>query len=101
MEVFVHGETAAVLAHVLAILLLAMALEVRRVGVTSRQSRIGFGIVYGVFAVVETALIASIDDTLVPVRWPDLVAGISISVLLLIVYRLSIQPGTPERGEQP
>ena len=91
------SATAATLAQILPLLLLTLAVEVRRNQLhrsTSRASLAGFFITFGV---VETILVLSIDGTLYPFQWFDACSALIISGLLAIGFRLSLSE--PVAGE--
>jgi len=88
-----HAGTAAALSHILPVLLLALLVEVRRARpgwcrhVLTRGIIIGFLLCFGV---IETLYVLSIDGSLLPWRWSDLLAALSIFVLLAILGVLAM-----------
>jgi len=113
----IDGPTAAALAQILPVLLLALMVEVRRTEITQRAgsehgARLLLGIFFGSFAVVETLLVVSIDGRLLPPRWSDLIAALVIFVLLWLLFAMSMvaprrtgrrsrtdEGGAPPRGD--
>ncbi len=97
----IDGPTAAALAQILPVLLLALMVEVRRTEVHRRagseqRARVLLAVFFGSFAVVETLLVVSIDGRLLPPRWSDLVAALAIFVLLWLLFVMSMV--APNRG---
>lgn len=91
--VVMDGPTAAVLAQVLPVLLLTLMLELRRSALHRRFSRLSFGVFFLAFGVVETVLVLSIDGTLYPFRWGDLLSALAICTVLTTIFMISfIEP---------
>jgi protein-S-isoprenylcysteine O-methyltransferase Ste14 len=91
----IDGPTAAALAQILPVLLLALMVEVRRTEITQRagsehRARVLLGAFFGSFAVVETLLVVSIDGRVLPPRWSDLIAALVIFVLLWFLFAMSM-----------
>lgn len=100
-----HGDTAAALSQILPLLLLALIVEVRRArpGWCRRtRTRAMVTCFLLCFGVIETLFVVSIDGSLLPYRWSDLLAALSIFVLLAIlcVFALS-NPWSETRAEPP
>jgi hypothetical protein len=88
------SATAATLAQVLPILLLTLAVEVRRNQLHQRKSRSTLAAFFAAFAIVETILVMSIDGSLYPFQWFDACSALIIFGLLGILFRLSMSdPG--------
>jgi hypothetical protein len=92
--VLLDGATAATLAQVLPLLLLTLMVELRRVEVHRRGrirlTRTLLGLFFLIFGIVETVLVLSIDGTLVPFEWTDLVLALLIFGLLSLLFWLSL-----------
>lgn len=88
--VLVDSDTAAALAQILPILLLTLAVELRRTRLHRRVSRIRLGVFYFVFGVVETALVLSIDGSFYPFQWFDICSALIIFGLLTIIFWMSL-----------
>lgn len=98
----VDGATAATLAQVLPVLLLTLAVEMRRTQIHSRVSRLRLGAFFLLFAVAETLLVLSIDGTLYPFRWFDLASAVAIFGLLSMAFALSLaEMRPPQRPAVP
>ena len=88
--------TAATLAQVLPVLLLTLAVEVRRNQLHRRNRRILLGVFFSLFGAVETVLVLSIDGELYPFQWFDLCSALIIFGILTILFRLSLSdPSDP------
>jgi hypothetical protein len=88
-------NTAIALAQILPILLLAVMVELRRTelhhrGRSPRRTRIIMALFFGAFAIVETALVLSIDGHLFPTRLSDLIVALIIFALLWLLFGLSM-----------
>jgi len=92
--VLLDGPTAATLAQVLPLLLLTLMVELRRVEVHRRGrirlTRTLLGLFFVAFGIVETVLVLSIDGTLIPFEWTDLVLALVIFGLLALLFLLSL-----------
>jgi hypothetical protein len=86
----VDPATAATLAQVLPVLLLTLAVEVRRNQLHQNRSRRALGSFFTAFGIAETVLVLSIDGSLYPFQWFDAVSALMIFGLLAIVFRLSL-----------
>lgn len=87
------SATAATLAQVLPLLLLTLAVEVRRTRLHRDLSRARLAGFFGLFGLTETVLVLSIDGTLYPFQWFDIASAGIIFVLLALVFRLSLADG--------
>jgi len=97
MVTIVDGPTAAALANILPVLLLAFTVELRRTALHRRGPRpvwlaAGLGLFYVAFGLVETAMVISIDGHLFPTKPSDLLAGLTIFVLLCLLFVLALVP---------
>lgn len=88
--VLVDSDTATALAQILPILLLTLAVELRRTRLHRRLSRIRLGAFYFVFGVVETVLVLSIDGSFYPFQWFDVCSALIIFGLLTIIFWMSL-----------
>lgn len=88
--VLVDSDTAAALAQILPILLLTLAVELRRTRLHRKLSRIRLGAFYFVFGVVETVLVLSIDGSFYPFQWFDICSALIIFGLLTIIFWMSL-----------
>lgn len=86
----VDSATAATLAQILPVLLLTLAVEVRRNQLHRLLSPFRLGAFFLVFGLVETILVLSIDGTLYPFQWFDAGSAIIILGLMAILFRLSL-----------
>ena len=91
------SATAATLAQILPVLLLTLAVEVRRNQLHQSKSRSMLAAFFIVFGFVETLLVMSIDGALYPFQWFDVCSALIIFGLLAILFRLSLsEPDTDE-----
>ena len=88
--VLIDGATAATLAQILPILLLTLAVEVRRHQLHRKHSQLLLGSFFFVFGVIETTLVLSIDGQIYPFQWFDICSALIIFGLLAILFRLSM-----------
>lgn len=88
--VLVDVATASALAQVLPVLLLTLTVELRRTQLHRTQPRLLLGALFLVFGVVETVLVLSIDGSLIPFQWFDLVSALVILGLLAIIFFMSL-----------
>ncbi|MCX2934067.1 hypothetical protein ORI20_27750 [Mycobacterium sp. CVI_P3] len=84
------GPTAATLAQVLPVLLLSLMVEVRRTQLHRSRAPLAIGLFFLFFALVETVMVLSIDGTVYPFRWSDLMAALLIFGLMTLLFRLSV-----------
>lgn len=86
----VDPATAATLAQILPVLLLTLAVEVRRNQLHRMLSRFRLGAFFLVFGLIETVLVLSIDGTLYPFQWFDAGSAIIILGVMAILFWLSL-----------
>ncbi|KAA0095383.1 hypothetical protein CIW49_23260 [Mycolicibacterium sp. P1-18] len=97
--VVMDGPTASTLSQILPLLLLTLMVELRRSALHQRISRALFGVFFLLFGVIETVLVLSIDGTLYPFQWGDLLSALAIFTLLAMIFVISfIDPG-PRRDD--
>ena len=94
----VDKVTAATLAQILPVLLLTLAVEVRRNQLHRSLSRLSKGMFFVTFGVIETVLVLSIDGTLYPFQPFDAASAIIIFGLLAILFGLSLSDGPAEQN---
>ncbi|MET0805561.1 MAG: hypothetical protein ABWX98_00505 [Lacisediminihabitans sp.] len=87
--------TATTLAQILPVLLLSLMVEIRRLELHRRgknilTTRMLLGVFFGLFAVVETVLVLSIDGRLFPLMWSDFIAAVLIFALLVMLFIFSM-----------
>src|ERR1700761_7728958 len=88
--VLVDSDTATALAQILPILLLTLAVELRRTRLHRSLSWIPLGLFFVLFGVAETVLVLSIDGAFYPFQWFDIISALMIFGLLAIIFRLSL-----------
>lgn len=88
--VLVDTATASALAQVLPVLLLTLTVELRRTQLHRTQPRLLLGGLFLVFGIVETILVLSIDGSLIPFQWFDLVSALVILGLLAVIFWMSL-----------
>ncbi|MCV7419687.1 hypothetical protein H7K45_03960 [Mycobacterium yunnanensis] len=97
--IVMDGSTAATLSQILPLLLLTLIIELRRSALHQRVSRTLFGLFFLVFGIIETVLVLSIDGTLYPFQWGDLLSALAIFTLLAMIFVISfIDPGPRREG---
>lgn len=84
------SATAATLAQVLPLLLLTLAVELRRTGRHRGLSRFRLGVFFVLFGVIETTLVLSIDGSFYPFQWFDICSALIIFSLLALIFLLSL-----------
>ena len=94
--VLVDSATAATLAQILPVLLLTLAVELRRTQL-HRGSRVLLGVFFFVFGLIETTLVLSIDGAFYPFQWFDICSALIIFSLLSILFGLSLSD--PRSGD--
>ena len=100
----VDPQTAATLSQILPLLLLTLAVEVRRNEIHRLVSRRRLAAFFLVFGIIETVLVLSIDGTFYPFQWFDAGSGIIIFGVMAILFRLSLSDPDefrPESGKRP
>jgi hypothetical protein len=88
--VLVDSRTAATLAQVLPLLLLTLAVELRRTQRHRTLSRWRIGLFLVVFGLVEVTLVLSIDGAFYPFQWFDIISAVIILWLMSLIFRLSL-----------
>ncbi|MBK4346122.1 hypothetical protein [Lacisediminihabitans changchengi] len=94
--------TATTLAQILPVLLLTVMVEIRRLELHRRgknivTTRVLLGTFFGLFAIVETVLVLSIDGHLFPFQWSDCIAAVLIFALLVMLFIFSMMGAEPKR----
>ena len=92
------GATAATLAQVLPVLLLTLAVEVRRNQLHLALSRWLMATFFVVFGVIETILVLSIDGAVYPFQPFDAASVLIIFGVLAILFKLSLSDGPDEQN---
>ena len=95
------ATTAATLSQILPVLLLTLAVEVRRNQLHQSGSRPLLAAFFIGFGIVETVLVLSIDGALFPFQPFDAVSALIIFVLLAILFRLSLSEPQTEQAYEP
>lgn len=95
--VLLDSATAATLAQILPILLLTLAVELRRTRLHRGLSRLRLGVFFFLFGVIETTLVLSIDGAFYPFQWFDICSAIIIFSLLAIIFWLSLSEPRDEQ----
>ena len=95
--VLVDSATAATLAQVLPVLLLTLAVELRRTQLHRGLSRVCLGVFFFIFGLIETTLVLSIDGAFYPFQWFDICSALIIFGLLAILFWVSLSD--PRSGE--
>jgi hypothetical protein len=98
--VLVDSDTATALAQILPILLLTLAVELRRTRLHRRLSRVRLGIFYFLFGVVETVLVLSIDGSFYPFQWFDICSALIIFGLLTIIFWMSLAESADHTADE-
>jgi hypothetical protein len=88
--VLVDSRTAATLAQVLPLLLLTLAVELRRTQRHRTLSRWRIGLFLVIFGLVEVTLVLSIDGAFYPFQWFDIISALIILWLMSLIFRLSL-----------
>ena len=88
--VLVDSQTAATLAQVLPLLLLTLAVELRRTRRSRSVSRLRIGMFFFAFGLIETTLVLSIDGAFYPFQWFDICSALIIFSLLGLIFLLSL-----------
>ena len=82
----VDARTAAVLAQVLPVLLLTLAVELRRTKLHRRLSRGHLMAFFVIFGLIQTFLVLQVDGTLYPFQWFDICSALIIFGLLAMIF---------------
>lgn len=98
--VLVDSQTASTLAQVLPLLLLTLAVELRRTQRHRGLSRVRIGVFLALFGVIETALVLSIDGSFFPFQWFDIVSAAIIFGLMSLIFSLSLSDPSKDRDDQ-
>jgi hypothetical protein len=88
--VLVDSRTAATLAQVLPLLLLTLAVELRRTQRHRGLSRLRIGAFLALFGLSEIVLVLSIDGAFFPFQWYDMFSAAIILVLMSLIFTLSL-----------
>ena len=89
------GTTAATLAQVMPVLLLTLAVEARRNQLHRQLSRARLRAFFVAFGSIEILLVLSIDGSIYPFQWFDIISALVIYRLLALIFRLSLsEPAT-------
>lgn len=100
--VVMDGPTAAALSQILPLLLLTLLVELRRTALHRALSRALVGVFFFLFGVIETVLVLSIDGTLYPFQWGDLLSALAIFTLLTLTFLITfVEPGRPGHDAAP
>ena len=94
----VDGATAATLAQILPVLLLTLAVEVRRHQLHRAISRVRLGAFFVAFGAIETILVLSIDGTLYPFQPFDAASALIIITVLNILFKLALSDAPDEQN---
>lgn len=94
----VDKATAATLAQILPVLLLTLAVEVRRNQLHLALSRRLMGMFFVVFGVIETVLVLSIDGIVYPFQPFDAASALIIFGVLAILFTLSLSDAPDEQN---
>lgn len=86
----VDSATAATLSQVLPVLLLTLAVEMRRHELHLAFPRFGLGAFFLTFGLAETVLVLSIDGTIYPFQPFDGFSALTIFAVMTILFKLSL-----------
>lgn len=96
--VVMDSATASALSQILPLLLLTIMVELRRTALHLAYSRALFAAFFVAFGVIETVLVLSIDGTLYPFQWGDLLSALVIFTLLTVIFLMTfMDPGSRRR----
>jgi hypothetical protein len=98
--VLVDSATASTLAQVLPVLLLTLAVELRRTQRHRGLSPVRIGLFFFTFGLIETTLVLSIDGAFYPFQWFDICSALIIFGLLAILFRLALSDPPEGSREQ-
>ena len=82
----VDRHTAATLAQILPVLLLTLAIELRRTKLHRRLSRGRLMSFFVIFGLIETTLVLHIDGEIYPFQWFDICTALIIFGLLAVIF---------------
>lgn len=88
--VLLDSTTAATLAQILPLLLLTLAVELRRNELHREFSRLKLVAFFAVFGLMETLMVLSIDGAIYPFQWFDACSALMIFAVMGILLRLSL-----------
>jgi hypothetical protein len=88
--VLLDSTTAATLAQILPLLLLTLAVELRRNELHREFSSLKLVSFFTVFGVMETLMVLSIDGAIYPFQWFDACSALMIFTVMAILLRLSL-----------
>ena len=95
--VLVDSHTATVLAQVLPVLLLTLAVELRRTKLHRRLSRGRLMAFFVIFGLIQTFLVLQVDGTLYPFQWFDICSALIIFGLLSMIFWVAFSdPGSDD-----
>jgi hypothetical protein len=97
--VVVDSRTAATLAQVMPLLLLTLAVELRRTQRHRTVRRWRIGLFLAVFGLVEVVLVLSIDGSFYPFQWFDILSTVMILWLMSLIFRLSLSEPPKDNGD--
>jgi len=93
----VDRHTAATLAQILPVLLLTLAVELRRTKLHRRLSRGRLMAFFVIFGLIQTFLVLQVDGELYPFQWFDAITALIIFGLLAIIFRVTFSdPGSDD-----
>ena len=93
----VDARTAAVLAQILPVLLLTLAVELRRTKLHRRLSRGHLMAFFVIFGLIQTFLVLQVDGTLYPFQWFDICTALIIFGLLSMIFWVAFSdPGSDD-----
>ncbi len=84
------GATASTLAQVLPLLLLTLAVELRRTELHREFTGWVLGSFFATFGLIETTLVLSIDGAIFPFQWFDACSAAIIFGVMAILFHLSL-----------
>jgi hypothetical protein len=93
----VDSRTAAALAQILPVLLLTLAVELRRTKLHRRLSRGRLMAFFVIFGLIETTLVLQVDGAIYPFQWFDICSALIIFGLLSIIFWVAFSdPGSDD-----
>jgi len=93
----VDRHTAAALAQILPVLLLTLAVELRRTKLHRRLSRGRLMAFFVIFGLIQTFLVLQVDGTLYPFQWFDICTALIIFGLLSMIFWVAFSdPGSDD-----